>query len=195
MTPHTLLKYLIELPWIIFVVVWFLAALKTNPTERSESFVSRYGVMALVVAGYVLIFDDSVRVGVLEHRFVPYDIVIGILGVVLTWLGIGLALWARFYLGRFWSARVTIKQDHRLISSGPYARLRHPIYSGLLLALAGSALTKGEWRGLAGLTVVWLAFSFKALKEESMLGEQFGDDFREHRRRTGFLLPRFRQPV
>ena len=70
--------------------------------------------------------------------------------MLLTWLGIGLAIWARYHLAEYWSARVTIKEDHQLIRTGPYARLRHPIYSGLILATIGSALVIGKWRCVLG---------------------------------------------
>ncbi|MGH9510848.1 MAG: isoprenylcysteine carboxylmethyltransferase family protein [Terriglobales bacterium] len=192
MITQKLLHDLIGWPWIIFAIVWLVGALKTNRTRVRESFVSRYGVMLILIAGFVFIFNDSTKIGFLKLRFVPHNLAVDLLGVVLTWLGIALAIWARFYLGRNWSARVTIKEDHELIRTGPYAHLRHPIYSGLLLAMAGSALETGQWRGLVGLALVLIGFSLKALKEESMLGQQFGEKFQEHRKHTGFLLPRFR---
>lgn len=181
-----------ELPWIIFAVYWLIGALKTNPTRKSEPFASRYGILAILVAGFVFLFDDSAKIGPLKLRFVPHNLAIEVLGIVLTWLGIGLAVWARFHLAQYWSARITIKEGHELIRTGPYAHLRHPIYSGLLVAMAGSALLAGQWSGLLGLALVLLGFSEKALKEESMLKEQFGEKFQEHRRHTGFLLPRWR---
>ncbi|MGH9529200.1 MAG: methyltransferase family protein [Terriglobales bacterium] len=192
MTTHRLLQELISWAWIIFAVIWLLAALKTNPTRKAESFTTRYGVALIIVAGAMFLFDGSLRIGVLNLRFAPDDFAIDVLGVVLTWLGIGLALWARFYLGRNWSARVTIKEDHELVRTGPYAYFRHPIYSGVLLALAGAALETGEWRAVVGLALILIGLSLKALKEESMLGQQFGEKFQEHCKHTGFLLPRFR---
>jgi protein-S-isoprenylcysteine O-methyltransferase Ste14 len=109
---------------------------------------------------------------------------------VLTWAGIALAVWARWHLGQYWSARVTIKKDHKLIRAGPYARLRHPIYSGLDLAALGSALAIDRWRCLAGVCLIALGYWIKARKEEAMLSAQFGADFEQHCRHTGFLLPR-----
>jgi protein-S-isoprenylcysteine O-methyltransferase Ste14 len=99
-------------------------------------------------------------------------------------------LWARFHLGQYWSARVTIKKDHQLIRTGPYARLRHPIYSGLDLAVLGSALALDRWRCLAGDCLIVLGYWIKARKEEAMLSAQFAAGFQEHCRLTGFLLPR-----
>jgi protein-S-isoprenylcysteine O-methyltransferase Ste14 len=183
-------RRLIQFPWLVFLVYWLVSGLKTRSDVKQESFVSRYGVMLLVVSGYVLIFSEWAPIGILEHPIVPRSIEGTFIGVALTWLGIALAIWARYHLGQYWSARVTIKEGHELIRTGPYARLRHPIYSGILLATIGSALVIDKWRCLIGILLVLTAFSLKAQKEESMLAQQFGDAFAEHRRHTGFLIPR-----
>jgi len=148
--------------------------------------------MLLLASGYALLFSERARIDGLGDSLVPRSSASAILGVVLTWLGIALAIWARYHLGQYWSARVTIKEDHQLIRSGPYAQLRHPIYSGILLATIGTALTIGEWGCLLGIVLVLTGFSLKAMKEENMLAEQFGGAFEEHRKHTGFLIPRFR---
>jgi len=107
-------------------------------------------------------------------------------------VGIALALCTRWHLGQYWSARITIKEDHTLIRTGPYARLRHPIYSGLDLAAIGSAFVTDRWRCVAGVCLIILGYWIKAKREEGMLTAQFGADFEEHRRHTGFLFPSFR---
>jgi protein-S-isoprenylcysteine O-methyltransferase Ste14 len=174
------------------VLFWAVGALKTRPTKRTESFASRFGVTFIMAAGLVCIFSDAPQLGVLDRRFIPDNFVVAVAGVVLVWLGIGLALWARYHLGQNWSARVTVKEGHELIRTGPYARLRHPIYTGLLVALTGSVLEKGEWRCMLGVAFALAGLSLKALREEAMLTEQFGDRFVDHRRSTGFLVPRLR---
>ncbi|MGA9260322.1 MAG: isoprenylcysteine carboxylmethyltransferase family protein, partial [Candidatus Sulfotelmatobacter sp.] len=88
------------------------------------------------------------------------------------------------------SARITIKKDHKLIRTGPYARLRHPIYSGLDLAAIGGALAIDRWRSVAGVCLIILGYWIKARREEAMLTTQFGADFQEHCQHTGFLFPR-----
>jgi protein-S-isoprenylcysteine O-methyltransferase Ste14 len=183
-------RYLIEGPWIVFVAYWAQAALKTRQTERAESFLSRYGILVLEIAGFSLLFAEDAGIGILGHRVAPRAYPLAIAGVVLTWAGIALAVWARWHLGQYWSARVTIKKDHKLIRAGPYARLRHPIYSGLDLAALGSALAIDRWRCLAGVCLIALGYWIKARKEEAMLSAQFGADFEQHCRHTGFLLPR-----
>jgi protein-S-isoprenylcysteine O-methyltransferase Ste14 len=105
--------------------------------------------------------------------------------------GIGTALWARYHLGQYWSARITLKEDHKLIRTGPYAYLRHPIYSGLDLAAIGSALAIDRWRCVLGVALIVLGYVIKARREESLLAAQFGEAFTEHCKLAGFLIPRW----
>jgi protein-S-isoprenylcysteine O-methyltransferase Ste14 len=184
------LKILIDLPWIVFLVYWLIAATKTRATQKQEPDFSRYGVMLMLLCGYFLIFAPRARVGVLKQRFLPDSPVVAIAGVTLAWVGVGLAIWARRHLAENWSTRVSIKVGHELIRTGPYARLRHPIYTGLLLTTLGTAIAVGEWRALLAVGIVLAAYSLKAKREESMLRAQFGAAFEEHSRHTGFLLPR-----
>ncbi len=185
-------KYLIEGPWIVFVVYWAVSALKTRHTERSEPFASRYGVLVLVIAGFVLLFSGEAGIGILGKKVFPRIYALNVTGVALTWAGIALALWARWHLGQYWSARITIKEDHKLIRTGPYARLRHPIYSGVDLAAIGSALAIDRWRCVVGVCLIILGYWIKAKREEAMLTAQFGAEFKEHCSHTGFLFPGFR---
>jgi len=184
-------RYLIEGPWLIFLAYWAVSALNTKRTVRREPFFARYGVMFLEVVGFTLLFRDEARIGVLGHHVVPRTFGLWIAGVVLTWIGIGIALWARWHLGQYWSGRVTLKEDHKLIRTGPYAFFRHPIYSGLDLAAIGGALAIDRWQCVVGVCVIIVGFLIKGKREESMLSAQFGEAFEEHRRRTGFLLPKF----
>jgi protein-S-isoprenylcysteine O-methyltransferase Ste14 len=185
-------RYLIEVPWIVFVAYWAVGALKTRRTERTESFASRYGILFLEIVGFALVFMDETEIGILGYRVLPRTYAIGVIGVALTWLGIAMALWARWHLGQYWSARITIKEDHKLIRSGPYARLRHPIYTGLDLAAIGSALAIDRWRCVLGVCLIVIGYWIKARKEEHMLAAQFGESFSEHCLHTGFLVPKFR---
>jgi protein-S-isoprenylcysteine O-methyltransferase Ste14 len=191
MSARGMFHLLLGIPWIVFIVYWIAGALKTRATREKESFTSRFVVLAIEVIGYLLIFSASTGIGVLGTRVLPRSLLGPVVGVVLTWLGIALAIWARYHLAEYWSARVTIKEGHQLIRTGPYTHLRHPIYSGLVLATLGSALVIDRWRCVLGLCLVLAGYCFKAKKEETMLTQQFGDAFREHQKHTGFLIPRF----
>jgi protein-S-isoprenylcysteine O-methyltransferase Ste14 len=190
MNSDDIFHYLIEGPWIVFLVYWVITGLKTRATVRQESAASRYGVLALEIAGFLLLFNQKASIGVLALHIFPRTMVGAVAGTVATWAGMGLALWARSHLGQYWSARITLKEDHQLIRTGPYARLRHPIYTGLDLAAIGSAVVIDHWRCVLGVTLIMLGYVIKARREERLLAGKFGVAFEEHRKHTGFLLPR-----
>ena len=184
-------RQLVSAPWIVFVAYWLVSALKTRRTVSRESSASRYGVLALEILGFFLLFSDAAGIGILGRHILRQSVALAAAGVVLTWIGIALALWARWHLGQYWSARVTLKEGHQLIRTGPYAFFRHPIYSGLILAALGGTLAIDRWRCVVGVCLIILGYYIKARKEESMLTAQFGEAFTEHYRHTGFLLPKF----
>ncbi|HTS34366.1 MAG TPA: isoprenylcysteine carboxylmethyltransferase family protein [Candidatus Solibacter sp.] len=182
--------YWFEIPWMAFAAYWAIGALKTRATVRREPFFARYGVMLIEVIGFTLLFNRDADVGVLSRHIFPPSDRAAMTGIVLTWAGIALAMWARFHLGQYWSGRITLKEGHQLIRTGPYARLRHPIYTGLVLAAIGSALVINHWRCAVGVAVIMIGFVIKAKREEALLAGQFGEAFQEHIRHTGFLLPK-----
>jgi protein-S-isoprenylcysteine O-methyltransferase Ste14 len=184
-------RILIDIPWFAFLAYWIVSAFHTKRTEKRESFAARYGVMFVEVVGFVFLFKNSAGIGFLGKQVFERSFASNVIAVALTWAGIALAIWARVHLGQYWSGRITIKEDHKLIRTGPYARLRHPIYSGLDLAAIGAALAIDRWRCAVGVSAVIVGFWIKAKREEAMLEKQFGADFDEHRRHTGFLLPHF----
>jgi protein-S-isoprenylcysteine O-methyltransferase Ste14 len=185
-------RYLIEGPWIFFGAYWAAGALKTRRTVSQESLASRCGFLFLEVFGFVLLFSELAGIGVLSRLVVHRTYALAVAGVALTWIGLALALWARWHLGQYWSASVTLKENHKLIRTGPYAHLRHPIYSGIDLAAVGGALAIDKWRCVAGVSLIVLGHWMKARKEEALLAAQFGEAFKEHCRHTGFLFPKFK---
>ena len=103
--------------------------------------------------------------------------------------GIAFSIWARLQLGGNWSGAVTIKEGHTLVCRGPYTIVRHPIYSGLLLALLGVALIVGEVRCLLGVGVLFLSFWLKSRMEERFMLEQFDGDYRHYQQKVKALIP------
>ncbi|GAC1684236.1 MAG: hypothetical protein PVS2B2_23290 [Candidatus Acidiferrum sp.] len=139
-----------------------------------------------------LLFDwQALRYGWLGARFVTFSVAVGIAGLGMTAAGVALAIWARWHIGRNWSAVVSIRADHELIGTGPYRTMRHPIYTGGLLALAGTGLLVGEVRVLVAFGIAWMEFYLKARKEETWLAREFGEKFIVHAKKTGMFLPRF----
>jgi protein-S-isoprenylcysteine O-methyltransferase Ste14 len=192
MTTKEVFRLLVTFPWIIFVLYWIVSATRTRVTVQTESVASRFAILLIEFAGFVLLFRHAAGIGFLGNRFMHRSLVSVIVGSILIWMGIGLAIWARYHLAEYWSARITIKEGHQLIRTGPYACLRHPIYSGIILAAIGSAIVIDQWRCVLGVCLVLTGYCIKARKEEAMLTQQFGEAFREHQKHAGFLVPRFR---
>src|SRR6266581_2379976 len=107
-------------------------------------------------------FSDRTATGILGRRFVPQFPAVQYSGFFLTLSGLVIALWARMHLGQHWSDKVVLKADHQLIRSGPYAYMRHPIYSGVLLGVAGTALVVGEWRAATAFMLLLTNYWIKA---------------------------------
>jgi protein-S-isoprenylcysteine O-methyltransferase Ste14 len=180
------------LPWYAFLVVWMVAALWVKRPKVVEPLASRLRCGALLMAGLTLLFSHWPEIGFLKQRFVPGAQWLSLAGVGLTFAGAGLAIWARLILGENWSARVSRKAGHELIRTGPYAWVRHPIYSGLLLACLGTALVVGQWKGLLAIPLILIAQWIKARREEHFMVAEFGEAYQQYRQHTGFLLPRFK---
>jgi len=177
------------LPWYAFVAVWVVAALWVKATKQAETMSSRLAYSSLMAAGFYLIFSERLPLGVLGGRFVSTADWIAMFGIVLTIAGVGLSIWARIILGKNWSGQITRKVDHQLIRSGPYAFVRHPIYSGLLLAAIGTATVVGEWKAVLGIPFILASECIKARREERFMSAEFGDAYEEYRRGTWFLIP------
>jgi protein-S-isoprenylcysteine O-methyltransferase Ste14 len=124
----------------------------------------------------------------LRRRVVPAGPLAPTLGVLLMAAGLGFSVWARRHLGRNWSSQVVVKQDHALIRTGPYSRLRHPIYTGILLAFLGTAVVVGEVRGFVGFLLVLIGFAIKSQAEETRMKATF-PEYEQYRRQTSALIP------
>ncbi len=178
--------------WMVLGLVWLVAWLRTKRTQERAPFGSRLLYGLPVALAFYLVFNDNIHFGWLGSRLVPQNIFVNATAVALTALGIAFAIWARFYLGPNWSSAVSIKVGHQLIRTGPYAWVRHPIYSGLLLAMIGTALARSDPRGLLEILLLWLGFSTKRKLEEQFMLKTFGPEYEAYSRSTGALIPRVR---
>jgi protein-S-isoprenylcysteine O-methyltransferase Ste14 len=174
---------------MIIFVTWVLAAFITKRTSRRQSAAASITYRIMAIAAYLLLFNSHAHAGFLGIRFRPASALADSLGFVITIAGIGLCLWARFFLGRNWSSAVTVKKDHELIQTGPYALVRHPIYAGFSLATLGTALTLGEVRGLISVVLLVLAWRMKWGAEEAFMSQEFGEQYTEYRRNVHAIIP------
>ena len=179
----------VGLLWMGFLVPWFSAAFVQKRTVRRESAASRLSYLSVAIAAALLMTYHKVGSEFLSRPFVPETLSYALLGLGLTIAGFAFAIWARVHLGRNWSGTVTIKKDHELIQKGPYALVRHPIYTGALLALLGTSIVFGETRWLLGFALAVLALRLKSLREEQFMTEQFGAEYADYRRKVKGLVP------
>lgn len=180
---------LIPALWLIWIAIWILAAFGTKQTVRREGASSRLGHGVLVVAGALMLGKPYFLGPALEQRFHADTFAWYLVGLALLIVGLGFAVLARAWLGRNWSGTVTLKQGHELIRSGPYALVRHPIYSGLLLALIGTAVVVGRWRALIAFVLFLAGLLVKMRKEEQFMREQFGEQYARYRAEVPALVP------
>ena len=175
--------------WIVMLIVWVAAGLGGKQTVRQQSAGSRLLHLSLAGLAYAFLFTGAFQRGPLASNFVPRIPLSADVGLVLTACGIGFAIWARLFLGGNWSGSVTVKQHHSLVLSGPYALVRHPIYSGILLATLGTAIAFREVKGLVGFALAVLIFRLKSRLEESFMIGQFGGESLEYQRQVKALIP------
>jgi protein-S-isoprenylcysteine O-methyltransferase Ste14 len=166
--------------WIVFSLYWDAAAKKTAETKSAESRASR--AIHVFLTNAALLLEIIPLRG--AARFLPLSSPTMTAGLAIETAGLFLAILARRHLGRYWSGEITIKVDHRLIRSGPYRTLRHPIYAGLLTMYAGTALVTGTWLALAGFAMALIAYARKIRLEERNLRVAFGAEYEAYRRET-----------
>ena len=168
--------------WLVWLGVWMVAAFWSKRTVRREGAAGMVHRI-LLIAAYVMLFAFN------GHRIFGESAARERMGLALTVAGAGLGIWARFTIGRNWSAAVTIKEDHALVREGPYRIVRHPIYSGLLLAMLGTAIGYGTLTGWLSLPVAFAALWFKLRVEEGYMRAQFGEQYLAYQRDVKALAP------
>jgi len=181
--------YLFPAMWLGFLAYWWAISRSVKETERQESAPSRLARLLLIVGAAALLWLPSVPLPLLNERFLPLGAWSFWVGAAVTAGGLLFAVWARRHLGKNWSQAVTLKEGHELITSGPYALVRHPIYTGLLLAFAGCAVARGEWRGVLAVALVFVALWRKLKLEEKWMRVQFGESYEAYSRRVAALVP------
>jgi protein-S-isoprenylcysteine O-methyltransferase Ste14 len=175
--------------WILWLAYWIVAARATSETRRRESALSRLSHYVPLIVGGAFLGIPQILGATLEQRFHDATFAWQLLTVALVIVGLSFSALGRAWLGRNWSAEVTVKHDHELVRSGPYALVRHPIYTGLLLALIGTAVGIGNGRALVGLALIVAALLRKVAIEERFMSEQFGEAYAAYRAQVPALIP------
>ena len=175
--------------WGAWLLYWWFSSRDVKATRRRESAASRLMHLGPMVVAATILFAPALGVPLLDARFLPHTPWAFRVGTAVTVGGLAFTIWARRHLGRNWSAIVTLKQGHELVTSGPYALVRHPIYTGLLLGLLGSAIARGRWSGLLAAALFFLAALRKYRLEERWMREHFGAAYDAYQARVKAIVP------
>jgi protein-S-isoprenylcysteine O-methyltransferase Ste14 len=174
------LKLAVGCAWIVFWIYW-LASASTSKESVAGGWRTR-----LTGASAIGVFLIA---GVLRHGgLAVHSVILAAIGAALFAGGIALAVWTRLHLGRNWGMPMTQRAEPELVTSGPYRFVRHPIYTGLLTALLGTALVN-NLLGLIVVAVLVAYFYYCGRVEERNLATTFPATYPEYRSRTKMLIP------
>jgi protein-S-isoprenylcysteine O-methyltransferase Ste14 len=174
------LKAVVVVIWILFFAYWLLSAFGAKEGRGARRRIPLNGVTAIAVVVLLRLFRGG--------SLAVHSQILGAIGAIVFAAGIALAVSARVHLGRNWGMPMTQKEEPELVTSGPYRSVRHPIYSGLLLALLGTALVT-NLLGLAIVAVLTAYFYYCASVEERNLGATFPVAYPVYRSHTKMLIP------
>ncbi len=184
----TISGFIITGSWIVFLLYWYVSALRTKRTAVQQSFASAQAHRIPVIAGFLLM--------TLHHLPRPMNTVVIpttdwtlAAGDAVCILGLFVTIWARVTLAGNWSSDVTFKEGHELIKNGPYQFVRHPIYTGLLLMCIGTAIIGGRLPPWLGLPVITLGFWIKLKQEERLMMQYFPGQYPVYRKEVKALVP------
>jgi protein-S-isoprenylcysteine O-methyltransferase Ste14 len=182
-------RFLFPAMWLSWLAYWWAVSRRAKPTERKEPLAPRLLHVVPLSLAVAILLADRLPWAPLNERVFPWAPWEFWAAAAATAAGLLFTAWARVHLGRNWSAMVTLKQEHELITTGPYAIVRHPIYTGLLVAFIGSAVVLGEWRSLLAVVLALAALWRKLQVEELWMVERFGEEYAAYARRVPALVP------
>ena len=174
--------------WFIFLVFWLITSFFAKKTVEGRSAMGNTILIRLVIVMVVIALLTH-YIPFLSHPLWLYSPAAGVIADIIAGIGLILLLWSRVVLGRNWSAGVVLKEHHQLIQEGPYALIRHPIYTGLLMLFLGEAVWYGSIAFFLLFVAVSFAFYLKAKTEEEFLAKHFPQEYPHYKARTKMLIP------
>jgi protein-S-isoprenylcysteine O-methyltransferase Ste14 len=168
--------------WLAFWIYWLVSAAGAKPGQ------SRWLRFAGVRVVLILLFLLLLRLRALKQHADTHDPVLWGIGLAVFFCGLALAVWARIYLGRNWGMPMSTKADPELVTSGPYGEIRHPIYTGILLAAIGTTIAVSIY-WLVAVVVLGAYFIYSAVVEERNMVKLFPRAYPEYRQSTKMLIP------
>lgn len=174
--------------WVVWLTTWILAAGWSARTASHHDLGAESPSRVLTLAAVVMILASYWPLATALLWRAPPEIGWTMFCFVL--LGLGFTWAARLHLGPLWSSTAAPTEDHRIVDTGPYGVVRHPVYAGLLLAAVATAVERGRLEAVAGALVLVAAISLRAKLEERFLRRDLGDEtYTAYRRRVPMLIP------
>jgi len=183
-------QYAAVLLWAAWALSWFAAAIWSARTAKRFDFGSQLGYRIVTIIGAILLFglythsySGPARLWYLDEAASWAMVGLIAIGLLFTW-------WARIHLGALWSGFITRKEGHHVVDTGPYSIVRHPIYTGLILAAFATAAQRGTPPAILGAALMAVGFWMKARLEENFLRQELGAEaYDSYRRTVPMLLP------
>ena len=179
----------LEIIWIGWLLSWVAASFWSNRAQKRAATLETWSYRAAMIAGGILLVPwTGPLLGEKTIWSINGESVYALAALMLA--GLALTWWARIYLGPLWSSVITRKEDHKIIDTGPYAFVRHPIYTGLIIALIATAVAEARLTGLLGAAFIILGVWLKARTEERFLLTELGPEiYGAYCRRVPMLIP------
>jgi protein-S-isoprenylcysteine O-methyltransferase Ste14 len=168
--------------WVAFWIYWLAASVGVKAGKTSWTRFAGFRI------GVVLVVLFLARFRILKEHTAVNDPWLQGAGLALFLLGLALAVWARVSIGRNWGMPMSQKEDPELVTAGPYGTIRHPIYSGIILAMIGTA-TAVSLYWVVALVLIGAYFVYSALAEEATMTRVFPDAYPAYKRSTKMLIP------
>ena len=178
-----------KIMWLAITVYWLMSALFVKRTVKRQAASDRIAYIICVLLAFSLLFENYFPFTFLYHPVLFQSEVWKMAGLVVCAAGLIFALTARIYLGENWSGTITVKENHQLVQSGPYSITRNPIYTGILLAFLGCAMSLGQVKGYMGIIFLLITILIKVKKEEEFMQEVFGGSFLSYKLKVKKLIP------
>jgi protein-S-isoprenylcysteine O-methyltransferase Ste14 len=189
------MQQIVAVCWVIFLLYWFISALSVKSIQETRGWLGGSWYSILYVIGFLFIGNFrflgrfGVPIGILGFILFQHTLVQNIVVIVLLIVGLIIAIVARRTLAGNWSGQVALKKDHVLITTGLYQYVRHPIYTGMLMMILGTALSYGTLGATLGFLIILLGVLVKLNEEEALMTQHFSQEYLSYKQRTKTLIP------
>lgn len=179
--------------WVIWLLYWlaswtyeYFKGKRTAVVKGKRSWLQ---TLLLGIALYTALVPLGSKAFPLNLSFLPQSVILEVIGILITSLGLSLAIWARSQLSTNWSSIPALRKDQTLTTTGPYSIVRHPIYSGMLFAIIGSVIAINQYVGFIAIVCITLFAWIRIKKEEKLMTEQFGKSYKNYKKKVKMIIP------